>query len=253
MSHASPEISQEFRLARFANGVKLLRPERSPRKISMTRHISGYTVESILKLPFCIYFIDVTGAQICVNDLTSIHCGFGSHSKATGKVIYDCLDPLTTFSVRSRDRDVLQSRHIKMSEFNVMRKDGFRFQTLSIKIPWYNAENEIIGLFGCASIIGCQSIISSLQIITELGFINLDTILSTKIQAVHRHQIGAVYLTQRETDILKLTVRGKTAIQTAGILSLSYRTIEEYIATLKMKFNANSKSELIDKVFDYIR
>jgi DNA-binding CsgD family transcriptional regulator len=45
---------------------------------------------------------------------------------------------------------------------------------------------------------------------------------------------------------LFLILRGKTAKLAAAVLGLSYRTVQQYIDSLKAKFQAGNKIELID-------
>jgi len=59
-------------------------------------------------------------------------------------------------------------------------------------------------------------------------------------------QCGDIYLDRRDRDILFLLTRGKTAKETAKILSLSHRTIEHRLE--KIKFNVTCKSELIARL-----
>jgi len=60
-------------------------------------------------------------------------------------------------------------------------------------------------------------------------------------------QAAAVSLTPRESEVLFLVLHGKTAKLTAAALGLSYRTVQQYIDTLKFKFRVRNKIELIDK------
>jgi len=57
---------------------------------------------------------------------------------------------------------------------------------------------------------------------------------------------GAVSLSPRESEVLFLILRGKTAKLAATVLGLSYRTVQQYIDSLKEKFHVESKIELID-------
>jgi len=53
------------------------------------------------------------------------------------------------------------------------------------------------------------------------------------------------YLTAREVDILKCLLKGYSAKETGLELEISYRTVESYINTLKLKLDCTKKSELI--------
>lgn len=55
------------------------------------------------------------------------------------------------------------------------------------------------------------------------------------------------YLTQRQFDVLKYLILGYTAKKIGLALDISYRTVENYVETLKLKLCCNTKSELIEK------
>lgn len=54
-------------------------------------------------------------------------------------------------------------------------------------------------------------------------------------------------LTSKETECLYYLIRGYTAKMIARVLLISYRTVENHIEQLKIKFKCNTKAELIDK------
>lgn len=55
-----------------------------------------------------------------------------------------------------------------------------------------------------------------------------------------------VKLSKRESEVLFFALRRKTAKLIAQALTLSPRTVEQYLDQLKQKFNARNKAELID-------
>lgn len=58
-------------------------------------------------------------------------------------------------------------------------------------------------------------------------------------------------LSKRELDCATLLLHGLTSKEIGSHLSLSYRTIEDYINSLKRKLNARNKSDLIVKLLDH--
>lgn len=56
-----------------------------------------------------------------------------------------------------------------------------------------------------------------------------------------------IKLSKRESEVLFLTLHRKTAKSIAQALTLSPRTIEQYVEQIKYKFDANNKAELIEK------
>ncbi len=58
-------------------------------------------------------------------------------------------------------------------------------------------------------------------------------------------QLENQYLTKRELDIIKFLIYGYSAKETGLALGISYRTVESYINSLKLKMRCNKKRELI--------
>lgn len=66
-----------------------------------------------------------------------------------------------------------------------------------------------------------------------------------------QHFKAEMALSKRELDCVKLLLSGLTSKEIGSHLNLSYRTIEDYISSLKRKFNARNKSDLIVKLLDH--
>lgn len=60
------------------------------------------------------------------------------------------------------------------------------------------------------------------------------------------HKFNEIKLSSREAECLFFMLRGKTVKLIAKYLGISPRTVEEFVAKLKNKFNAENKYELID-------
>lgn len=57
------------------------------------------------------------------------------------------------------------------------------------------------------------------------------------------------YFTPREIEVAKNIILGKTAKDIAKELSLSFRTVESYIDTIKAKLRCHSKGKVIEILF----
>lgn len=62
--------------------------------------------------------------------------------------------------------------------------------------------------------------------------------------------IKDTHLSSRESECLFYLLRGKTAKQIARLLNLSPKTVEHYIENIKLKFQCQTKSELISKAIE---
>ncbi len=82
------------------------------------------------------------------------------------------------------------------------------------------------------------------------GFVNQDhqkdvPFYDIKGRLVIQTEFGIEYFTKREVEILKYIVQGYPAKKVGLLLGISYRTVESYVATLKMKLHCHRKSDLI--------
>jgi DNA-binding CsgD family transcriptional regulator len=54
-------------------------------------------------------------------------------------------------------------------------------------------------------------------------------------------------LTERQKEVLMYLLLGYTAKKIALVLGISFRTVESYIETLKLKLNCQTKGDLIER------
>jgi DNA-binding NarL/FixJ family response regulator len=79
--------------------------------------------------------------------------------------------------------------------------------------------------------------------------------LVERVTQEKEYEIGGVTLSERERDVLRLVVEGKTAKEIARLLFISPRTVENYKNNLLKKFGFKRTSDLIkyaikQKLFD---
>lgn len=67
--------------------------------------------------------------------------------------------------------------------------------------------------------------------------------------AFHSISRQLLHFTSAELNIIPMLLEGYTAKEMAKIQGISYRTIEEYVATLKKKLQARNKADLITKLW----
>jgi len=238
------DLSLENLIVRHDNGVKLERPNK---KIKITSKV--VSLNCMQDKPFSFYFEDTETKTKECNEITAIECGFDSKGSFLNQPWYKYFTKATIKEPLQNCKEILNTNNAKITYENSLRKDGTTNDTLSIRMPWYDSDNKIIGLFGCSIVMGVTPLTESLTQIAELGFLDFKYLNKTK--SLVGREIDNMYFSRRELDCLKLTIRGKTAKQVASILNLSVYTIHDYIENLKIKLNVSSKSELIDKAFDY--
>lgn len=240
----------EFRVYCFGNGVKLFEPEKAEKFQSTSFcYDTGYTVWSILQLNLNVTFLNLAGKTATINELSASTSGFVSVNDAIGKSIQDITTAESGEIIMGHNRKVMDHKQKGIFEETIFRKNNTSANVIAVKSPWYDCNNKIIGLFGCGLELGKLPLAESLALIAKVGMLN--------DKKLHHHQyfsgmiIEHEYFTKREKDILYLLVRGKTAKAIAAQLKLSARTVEAYLANLKLKMQVHNKTDLIDKVFDY--
>jgi DNA-binding CsgD family transcriptional regulator len=235
MKTTAIEFSNELQLRGCKNGIQLLTPD-----ISINRP----TITNVFNFPFPVYFQDSNHKTIACNDVCTEALGFASQSDCIGSPWFKPFIRNTVVKSILTDKVVINNEDYKIAESIAQRKDTVPIHTLSIRMPWFNSDNKVIGLFGLSIIVGRDSIIDSLSLIESFGLMRHSCFNFIPLK------INNVYFTTRENQCLKLTIKGKSAKQIAGLLDLSPRTVEEYLTNIKFKLGVNSKSELIELVLD---
>ena len=73
---------------------------------------------------------------------------------------------------------------------------------------------------------------------------------SQAIYTLNQHQLPCT-LTSRQEECLFLIARGKSIKEISGIMNISARTVEDHIATLKVKLDSTTKSQMIEKAINH--
>ncbi|MBI2786778.1 MAG: hypothetical protein HYX60_10965, partial [Legionella longbeachae] len=223
------DFSLEFLLSPFKNGIQLVKPEG---KNNYHAHLAvePSPLTSILQLSFCIHFSDQTNRLISLNKYTADACGFISERTAIGKNLLGVFNKASASLVNKHCDEVMATKQTKIYDEQVRRKDTIEQRCLSIKMPWYDDHEHLVGVFGCTIVEGIQPLAESLSIIASLGLLNVQ----------HKTPCApAIQLPKRQHDCLRLLVAGMTTKQIAFALSLSPRTIESYLIILKKKLNCH--------------
>lgn len=78
----------------------------------------------------------------------------------------------------------------------------------------------------------------------------LDSVLPRKTILFNRSNGKEVVLSSQESECLRCISKGQTAKTTARNLGISFRTVETYLANIKLKSDLRHKSELINLFWD---
>lgn len=233
-------ISNELLIHRHGQGVQLSAPENT----YQAEH--GTTVGSIMRLPMNFYFMNRDSIMQKINAKTAETSCYLSEHDAIGKSIRDVSKRETADSILKNDREIIDTRILKITTETYTRLDDTDLTAISIKYPWYQDDN-IAGIFGCSILLGQHGTSELTEALTLLMQTGLLAASATNIPGWQRKD---VHFDQRDTSILRLLIRGKTAKNIARVLGISHRTVEHRLDTIKHKLAVSSKSELIERVFE---
>jgi DNA-binding CsgD family transcriptional regulator len=235
------DISAEMIIHRNGNGV-IIRPP-------IAGDENKLIIRDLMALPLNVYFLNKNSENVMINAITIETCGWKSSTWARGKSIESIWPTELAELCLENDQGVLRSNKLNVFEEDVFNEKNFGLQALSFKYPWYDADNKIVGIFGCSIVpdsFPFYSLGNSLAVLAKTELLNAPQLETTGITLPTRNS----YFTKRELDVLKLIIRAKTSKEIASQLGLSHRTVEHYVENAKRKIGASSKSELIDKIID---
>lgn len=242
MPNKNQILSDELHIVRYAGGVKLVAPD-------VIEDASIPTVGCLKQLPFSFYFLNTDGTTHTINEEGARICGFETPDQAVGKSLLDVSSEESAAHLIQNCTSVISNHATKIFEEENLRKDNVSLQFLSIKSPWYNDDNQIIGVMGCSIVLGKHSLANSLSEIRKLGLLDNNNLPVPQI-SLDNLKINNIYLSTRELECLRLTVKGYTAKRIARELGISHRTVEEYLHNIRIKTGTSSKSELIELTLD---
>lgn len=239
------DTSDELHIYRFKNGIKLIKPS----EMDKTAYNSNHAISNVSQLPVSFYLLNSEGETLKINDEGVVVCGFDSAKQSLGKSILDVSEKESASVLINNCHDVMQTSAIKIFEEQHFRKDGLAQQFLSVKSPWYDENNKIVGTCGFSIVLGRHPLANTLTMISKLGLLNTENSVDNLNPAA---MSNGVQLSKREMECLQLTVKGYTAKRIAQQLEISHRTVEEYLTNIKIKMKVSTKAELIELAMNYL-
>jgi len=240
------DISTELLLQKYAGGIKLVRPDRVA-----CQYTTGFSLGSTLKVPLNFFAYDLENNVQFSNDQHNQICGFLSNEDVRGRHVSHFVDVNSTNELICNNQMVIHSNVFKIIDEYSTRHDGFHIGATTLKFPWYNEQDDIVGIIGCSITSSDDNqppLAQSLSLLLNMGLLNSS--VKPAATTFPGLIIENTYFSKREKDVLLHLVRGKTAREISLVLGISFRTVETHISNAKNKMCVRTKSELIEKIFN---
>jgi PAS domain S-box-containing protein len=111
--------------------------------------------------------------------------------------------------------------------------------------PLYSKNGQYMGVWGMAKDVTCKNIIDSYT-----SYLLRDFPKNNRARYYLKGRYKNVYLTAREAECAFYLLKGKTSKETAKILNISYRTVQDILQKIKNKLNISYRSELVQALID---
>lgn len=200
------------------------------------RSILSINIDSLYDLPCAVYLKNTQGLYLECNQYVASKAGLNSTADIAGLGDIDLPWSKSAEIFSANDRLIL-SKENRMSfiEDGVIIT-GEPSRSLSYKMPLYSSNNKLLGVLGLSFPLNLLSL-------SHLGELLQDKKQLTPILKPNQ-------LTPREQDIARLLARGGTARSIANSIGISYRTVENHVANIKLKLAVSSKVELMEKLIN---
>lgn len=243
----------DFTVQPYKTGIKILRPTKL-RKGNYPRPFKNITVGNVLALPCNVYILNHESKVVNGNLANARTMDCDSVSESIGKSALDVCTRESSAHFLANDRLVARNeKALFLEEMADKEEEAPSINYFSMKLPWYDQNDKILGVFGFSVVLGKQSLAESLSTISGLGLLHGFQSKINSLNHIYALNIEKINLTPRESYILNLMIKGKRCPEIALITKLSKRTVEHYIENIRQKFNVSNKSELIEKAIHIIQ
>lgn len=227
----------ELLIQRVNNKIQLIKS--NPSAPSLT----AIPLANLYKLAMPIYFYGFNNKIIGGNTAIAEWLGLASIRDIQNKPLKNFLDKSLYQAIQESNKKVLETQSLQIFSLGGKRKDNHEVSAITYRFPCYY-ENQFAGIFSCALKTDTQSLPDFLN--------NTLSLLSTGLIETTHPLYPSLYdqgtrLSPREEEVLRQILLGKTAKETGQHLRISVRTVEIYMASIKLKTKARNKYELIHK------
>ncbi len=248
---ATLDTSNELVVQKWGEGFKLIEPNKT---IKINEKEKFLRVSDLLTLPVNVAFLDTDSVIRSVNETIVKVCGFVSINDTVGKTVRVAAQKeAADFSIR-HDQAVLKTKRMIVAEENFVRNiDDFYFRAITCKFPWYDMDNQIIGILCLAisnDVIGAPPFEHAWESILRTGLLNRTPEYSSQKILPSLNMLGTCFSEQQAKCVYYL-LHGMPVKKIASKLGLEPKTVINYLDYAKIRMNVSSKADLIEKVIDY--
>lgn len=193
------------------------------------------------QVPGYFYIKNLTSNFLFANQQTLKLFGFASLNEFKGSTDYDLKCDAKKFAKQfiAEDQRVIQTKNPLTIFYALKLADENIYHYLVTKSPLYDNRANLIGIICHGTCIEMYKTYKSSYTNSSnehLGCYYQQEDIQTKISLTKTQQIYLFYI-----------LRGKTAKEISRILKVSIRTSQAHFENLKVRFDCQQKSELIDK------
>lgn len=236
------DMSSELNISAYKNGIKLSPP--------VSRNHQTLTVADVMSLPLNVYFLNAESRYQSANERMVETLKFLSLKDCIGKSVSHIFNKNSAQSILYNDRTVITSGEPAIrEEFGVYSNDKPE-HALSIKLPWFNDEDKIVGIIGFSFLLGnCKMTAPIRNALSQ--FVSMRLVKSKLIDNFLYHGDGfnSVNFTPIEMNIINLMTQQTKIDDISNRLNLLPDIVEFYLENIKMKSNtASSKTDRLTQI-----
>jgi len=216
--------------------------------ITMPKEIDPKLKSLFDYMPGCWGCKDVDSVFMYANEEYGKIIGVKHHLDCIDRTDFDmpCATVECAHLFRAQDKEVLVSQK-KLQVLDIHPfSDGQWKAYIFTKTPLIEDGERVIGTIFHGVDITSVNIIDLWSLLGKVSVKEKKIDLISQTSYIIHHSRDQLNLTNRESETIFFILRGKSAKQIAKILTISHRTVEQYIEKLKYKFNSVNQRELIE-------
>ncbi len=226
-------LSRELVLHKHLNGVQLIEPSDDSLELSlgdmMGKHLS-------------VYLLDLGHRALEFNDHQMSYLNIIHRKDLLGKTVEAiCHNNNIIASVHDNNEVVFNKQKTLIFSEEIHAFDR-PCHSLSVKMPWYDDTNRVIGLFGYSYFSDSHCGQSDNFDFAEVS----NSFFEPHQKTLTAADAALKPFSTREVELINYLMRGKTLNECAQRLNISKRTAEHYFNNIKDKVSVKTRSEFVN-------